>query len=143
MIKRSLLLAILPLFLEVSCGKEIKVIKETFPDGSPKRVLFYRGSEDFKNLTREISYYEGNKLQMEGGYRNGKRDGKWTFWYENGNKWSEGYFKEGKSDGKRTTYYENGKIRYEAFYKNDERVGKWRFYDESGKLVKEVPYPDK
>ena len=141
-INKSLAVVFLPLLLAVSCEKEKSVVKETYPDGSPKRICFYKGTEDYSGLVREISYYPGKKPQMEGEFKNGKRDGKWTFWYENGNKWSEGFFKDGKSEGKRTTYYENGKIRYEAFYRSDERVGTWRFYDENGKFLKEVKYSE-
>jgi antitoxin component YwqK of YwqJK toxin-antitoxin module len=124
----------------IACGKERTVVEEKYPDGSAKKVCVYKGTESNKVLVREATYYQGGKKQMEGSYKNGLRDGKWTFWYENGNKWSEGYFRKGKSDGKRTTYYENGKVRYEAYYEDDRRTGNWRFFDEQGNLVREVDY---
>ncbi len=138
--KRIIPLILIPFFFMLSCEKTTTVIKEKYPDGSPKIVNVYKGSEVPKNLIHETSYYPGKKLQMEGDFKNGVRDGKWVFYYENGNKWSEGYFRKGKSNGKRTTYYENGKKRYEAYYKDDQRVGKWNFYDENGKLVKSVDF---
>lgn len=124
-----------------SCNRERKVVeRSTFPDGSPKAIIEYKVTGDRKEVEKETKYYPGNKLQVSGGYKEGKRDGYWVYYYKNGNKWSEGYFKNGKNDGKRTTYFSNGQIRYEAFYKEDKRVGQWRFFDEYGTLLKVVNY---
>jgi antitoxin component YwqK of YwqJK toxin-antitoxin module len=127
-------------FFVASCTFENKVIEDTYPDGSPKRVCIYLGKGDNKELIKETTYYPNKQIQMEGTYKDGKRDGKWSYWYENGKLWSEGAFVRGKSDGKRTTYFENGKVRYDGAYKQDVRVGKWRFFDENGRLLKEVDY---
>ncbi|MCX6277880.1 MAG: hypothetical protein NT004_07270 [Bacteroidetes bacterium] len=123
-----------------SCNPENKVIEEAYPDGSPKRVCVYLGKGANREMIRETTYYPNKKPQMEGGYKDNKREGKWLYWYENGKMWSEGFFIRGKSDGKRTTYFENGKVRYEGSYKEDMRVSKWRFFDENGRLLQEVDY---
>ena len=127
-------------FLLYSCRFEHKVIEETYPDGSLKRVCIYLGKGEGRKLIKETTFYANKQMKMEGTYKDNKRDGKWTYWHENGKVWSEGFFKNGKSDGKRTTYFENGKIRYEGFYKEETRVGKWIFYDENGLLLQEVDY---
>jgi len=131
---------VLLMFLASSCRFEQKVIEETYPDGTPKRVCIYKGKGENREMIRETTYYENKQKQMEGEFKDGKRNGLWVSWYMNGRKWSEGSFKNGKSEGKRATYFENGKLRYEGAYKNDERVGKWRFYDEAGKLITEEDY---
>lgn len=135
---------VLPLFFVLlifsACRFENKVVEETYPDGSPKRICIYKGKGAEADLIRESNYYPNKQLQMEGGYKNNLRNGRWIYWHENGKIWSEGTFKDGKSDGKRTTYFDNGKIRYIGFYKDDVRVGKWSFYDENGRLLKEVDY---
>jgi antitoxin component YwqK of YwqJK toxin-antitoxin module len=136
---KLLILACLILSL-ASCRFENKVIEETYPDGSTKRLCVYLGKGQGRELLKETTYYPNKQPQMEGTYKDNKRDGKWTYWYENGKLWSEGMFVKGKSDGKRTTYFENGKVRYDGFYKEDMRVGKWRFFDESGRLLKELDY---
>jgi antitoxin component YwqK of YwqJK toxin-antitoxin module len=123
-----------------SCRFENKVVEETYDDGSPKRVCIYKGKGDSRELMKETTYYPNKQAQMEGTYKDNKRDGKWTYWYENGKVWSEGTYLRGKSEGKRTTYFENGKVRYDGFYKEDMRVGKWRFFDENGRLLKELDY---
>ena len=162
--KANIQFAVLLMLMMTACRFEKKVIEETYPDGSPKRVCIYLGSGKNREMIRETTFYPNKKVQMEGTFKNGKRDGKWTSWYENGNVWSEGSFVMGKSDGKRTTYYENGKMRYDGFYKDglcegnwrfffengkpsyngaykkDVRVGKWSFFDEKGHMLQEVDY---
>ena len=133
-------LLVMLVFLASSCRFEQKVIEDTYPDGSPKRVCIYKGKGENREMIRETSYYENKQMQMDGEYKNGKRNGLWVSWYTNGKKWSEGAYKNGKSEGRRATYFENGKIRYEGSYKNDQRVGKWRFYDETGKLLAEQDF---
>jgi len=128
------------MFLVVSCRIEDKVVEETYQDGSPKRVCIYLGKGEGREMIREITYYPNKQVQVDGGYKNNQRNGKWTYWYENGKLWSEGFFKNGKSDGKRTTYFDSGKVRYEGYYKEDIRVGKWRFFDENGRLLQEIDY---
>jgi len=138
--KTIYLLPIVVILAATSCTHETRVVESTYPDGSPKRVCVYKGSDASRELIRETTYYPNKKVQLQGEYKARKRDGKWAYYYENGNLWSEGFFKDGKSDGKRTTYYENGKIYYEGTYKEDVQVGVWNFYDEKGKLVKAVDY---
>jgi len=134
------LILLLITFTAASCRFTQKVIEETYPDGSPKRVCIYKGKGENREMIRETTYYENKQIQMDGEFKDGKRNGLWLSWYSNGNKWSEGTFKNGKSEGKRTTYFENGKVRYEGFYKDDQRTGKWRFYDETGKLLAEQDF---
>ena len=138
--KSNLLFLIFSMALLVSCNFENKVVEETYPDGSPKRICVYLGKGQNREMIKETTFYPNKQMQMEGTYKDNKRDGKWTYWYENGKMWSDGFFVRGKSDGKRTTYFENGKVRYEGFYKEDMRVGKWRFFDETGRLLQEADY---
>lgn len=124
----------------ISCDNETTVVEAKYPDQSPKVVKTYRGKGENKELVAEKTYYEGKKLQMEGTFKDNKRDGKWIYYHSNGKPWSEGYFKNGKAEGRRVTYHENGNIYYEGFYKDDVRTGVWKFYDEKGKLLREVDF---
>jgi antitoxin component YwqK of YwqJK toxin-antitoxin module len=138
--KIRIMLFLLLLTGMASCRFEHEVIDETYPDGTTKRLCVYLGKGENRELIRETTFYSNKNRQMEGTYKDQKRDGKWTYWYEDGTLWSEGMYLRGKSDGKRITYFENGKVRYEGMYKNDMRVGKWQFFDENGRLLKEVDY---
>lgn len=123
-----------------ACNKEKKVVEKTWKDGSPKVEKFYSGNDTSKDLVKEVRYYENKKKQLEGEYKDNKRNGDWVYYFENGNKWSEGAFADGLDEGKRTVYFENGQIRYEGQYQKGKQVGIWKFYSESGKLLKEVDY---
>jgi antitoxin component YwqK of YwqJK toxin-antitoxin module len=138
--RTKLLLFILLVAGITSCRFENKVVEETYGDGSPKRLCVYLGKGEGRELLKETTYYPNKQAQMEGTYKEGKREGLWTYWYENGKLWSQGTFVKGKSEGKRTTYFENGKVRYEGLYKDDMRVGKWRFFDENGRMLRELDY---
>jgi antitoxin component YwqK of YwqJK toxin-antitoxin module len=138
--KQKLLFVIFLTFILSSCRFEHKVVEETYDDGTPKRICLYKGKGEGRELIKETTYYPNKQVQMEGTYKDNKREGRWSYWYENGKVWSDGQFVKGKSNGKRTTYFENGKVRYEGFYKEDMRVGKWQFFDENGRLLQELDY---
>lgn len=120
--------------------KQEKIVKEKYADGSPRLIEYVSKEGNAQKSFVQNSFYQGNKKQSEGEIRNGKMEGKWTYYYDNGKKWSEGYFRNGIEQGMRTVYFENGKKRYEGLFKDGNKTGTWKFYDESGKLVREVKY---
>lgn len=125
-----------------SCGPKLQErTVDTFPDGKPKRVQFTTGEGELSYIAKEVFYYPNGQRKLEGYYnKDGKKNGKWTYWREDGKLWSEGYFKEGKDDGLRKTWHENGQKHYQGRYDMGTRIGTWKFWDESGKLVKEIDY---
>lgn len=129
------------LLLLISCGgeKTVRVVEKTYPNGKEKVVVFYSDDKEHVKLKEEV-YYADGKLQSEGSFQNGKRNGLWRVWYQNGNLWSEGEFLEGKAEGFRKVYYENGRMRYSGQYKNDVKTGEWTFYDENGKKTNVEKY---
>ena len=48
------------------------------------------------NTEKNIEYHPNGIKKEEGTYKDGKKDGLWTYWYENGRKRSEGTFKDGE-----------------------------------------------
>jgi antitoxin component YwqK of YwqJK toxin-antitoxin module len=138
--KTKFLYFILLMLTMDACNFENKVVEESYPDGSPKRICIYHGRGQNREMIKETTYYSNKQVQMDGIYKDGKREGKWTYWYENGKVWSEGTYKNGKAEGRRTAYFENGKVRIDGSYKEDNRIGKWSFFDENGRLLKEVDF---
>jgi antitoxin component YwqK of YwqJK toxin-antitoxin module len=135
---------LIALFLfSCSSGPEIKVVEESWPSGNEKTVRFYKEKKDQKVLVREILYYDNGKKEREGTFKNGERDGKWTYWYDNGNVWSEGEFKNGESHSLRRVYHPNGKLYYEGNFDNGKAIGIWKFYDEEGRFIKEEDQTNK
>ena len=51
--------------------------------------------------------WSGNK-EEQGQYKNGKRDGEWTFWHDNEHIKSTGFYKDGLMNGPWKFYYKNG-----------------------------------
>ena len=123
------------------CNADLdKIIVETYADGTPKVVRFYKGEGVDKALVKEEFFYPDGQIRMEGEYKNGMKNGRWISYYNNGNRWSEGYYKKNINEGKTITWHENGQKYYQGYYKNGERKGKWKFWDENGKLIKEIDY---
>jgi hypothetical protein len=59
----------------------------------------------------------------EGYYKNGKKDGLWTYWYPEGQKSSEAHYKDGVENGVTTCWYQNSQQLSEKHYKDGS--GRW------------------
>ncbi len=68
---------------------------------------------------------ENGKKEAEGEYRDGRQQGKWSYWHENGQKHSEGEWRDGRLHGKWTWWHENGTKKSEGEYRDGEKHGKW------------------
>jgi antitoxin component YwqK of YwqJK toxin-antitoxin module len=136
--KTRFLFFALIIFVFTACkSKVVQEVIESYPDGSPKVVRFFKEDDKTKVLVKEILYYPNHQKYMEGEYKNDKRDGLWVSWYQNGNKWSEGEFKDGLDEGYRHIFHENGKKQIEGFYTDGKKSGIWKFFDDNGNFVKE------
>ena len=124
------------------CTKDLeKEVVDTYADGTPKTIRYFRQEGNIKVLAVEEYFYPDGKLRMMGEFKNDKKNGHWISYYDNSNKWSEGFYVDGINEGKTTTWHENGQKYYEGYYKKGERAGTWKFWDEKGIFVKEIEYP--
>jgi antitoxin component YwqK of YwqJK toxin-antitoxin module len=92
-----------------------------------------------------ISYYENEKIEMTGVYKDGKRDELWEFYDEEGNKKEEGSYRENIKEGQWTTYYterSGGRKKTEENYKRGKKDGHWTYYREDGTKLEEVTYKE-
>lgn len=138
---RYLFLIFIPFIILLSaCNSEKneKVISQTYQDGSPKIIQYFRKVDGIRVLIKEEGFYQNKNRQFEGTYTNGRKNGVWKTWYENGKLWSETSFKDDVNHGKTMSFHPNGKKYYEGQYTNGARSGHWRFWDENGILVKEL-----
>lgn len=133
------LIFLLPVFV-TACRMEHTEVAEKWEDGSPKKVLTYRGAGDDRLLIRETQYFPGKKVYIEGGYKEGKRHGKWTSYFQNGKINSEIDYVNGMEEGMKVVYFENGKVKFKGPVSKGERQGKWQYFDEFGQLHKEVDF---
>ncbi len=134
---RYLFLALIIIVFTACKSKIVQEVIESYPDGSPKVVRYFKEDDKSKVLVKETLYYPNHQKYMEGEYKNDKRDGLWVSWYQNGNKWSEGQFKDGLDEGYRHIFHENGKKQIEGFYTDGKKSGIWKYYDDNGNFVKQ------
>ena len=139
--KQALQLLIALTFILTGCKE--KLLEETtttWPDGSKRKVSYYRVAGDKKDKVKEIRYYQSGKKEMEGEFAGGKKEGAWSSWFENGMKQSEGFFKNDMRNGKAIVYRENGFKYYEGTYSLGKLHGTWISYDTDGSRLKETLY---
>ena len=103
--------------------------------------------------------YLNGQVKSKGKIKDGKFDGKSTWWYKNGQKGLEKNYTDGKLDGKVTWWYGyyigdniittlyndiklDGQIWSEGNYKDDKLDGKWITWFESGQIRSEKHYKD-
>jgi antitoxin component YwqK of YwqJK toxin-antitoxin module len=89
------------------------------------------------------SYYEStSKIQEEGNYINGERDGV-TKWYNTDGKiLAEFIYKNGKFEGINKTYYASGNIKSEEPYMNNVENGVYKEYFDTTLVANKAKTPD-
>ena len=82
----------------------------------------------------EYTYYENGQKKYAETYKDGKKNGKETWWYENGQKWLEGNYKDDRLDGKQTDWHENSQKWSEINYKDGKLDGDYIVWDQNEKV---------
>lgn len=91
--------------------------------------LYFHDSQLFNG--EAYSKFDNGTLGMKGVFKNGDREGLWTWWYSNGKKKRETTFKDGKKEGVATYWHINGVKSKEIIYKSDKNVDQ-KLWDENG-----------
>jgi len=133
-------ISVLGIFLVLnSCnGKLEQEIDSTWPDGNPRKVIYYEMVGGEKEKVREERFYENGNQEMVGGYRGIKKEGEWIYWFQDGRKWSQASYVNDIKEGKATVWREDGNKNYEGTYTTGKPHGTWIFYDKDGSRLKEV-----
>ena len=83
----------------------------------------FKVDDDKPYTGRVFDVYESTGgIKLEGYYRNGIKNGKWTWWTENGQKEVERTYKNGESDGLQIWWHKNGQKSSERTYKDGELI---------------------
>ena len=96
-----------------AAGEFDDLMVESYPDGTPKRIV---------------------------AYRDGKREGKSSFFYPDGTIESVMYYQNDELNGAVQHYHPNGTLRSDMTYCNGETCGEERDYDEQGNLVRIIRF---
>lgn len=127
----SLLPAVLASALWISCSST-KVEKGVYGKDRPKYNI--QVTKDGKKQGKETWWHPNGQLKYEALNRNGIRDGRFTAWYPTGIKWYEGYEYHGKPESTLTYWYSNGKMKSQALYRDGIQLER-KDWDESGRFV--------
>jgi antitoxin component YwqK of YwqJK toxin-antitoxin module len=73
-------------------------------------------------LLYSVYYDTTGKVKSEGGFKNGKFDGRWTFYYEDGTLQKRGNYVDGKLEGVWEFFDMNGYRFSCILYQNDKRI---------------------
>lgn len=95
------------------------------------------GKMENKSITGPWSFYSNfGAFSGRGSFdKEGKRDGKWSWYYPDGSLKEEAVFKNGVLEGENTSNFPNGKPNYVAQFKNDELEGEYLLYNDKGALL--------
>ena len=124
--------------------RPIRVQKNTerFSSGRPKvEYSFYRrkdGVEVFHG--KYITWSESGQKFSEQNYRNGKVEGRTTYWHENGKKSGQGMYHNDYPVGEWVSWYKSGQKESSCNYVNGEKEGLCFWWNDQGKLADSVEY---
>ena len=113
-------LIILLLFLSVGFSQQLIKGVDTDEDGTVK-ITYYKETQNGIEIVKYEGYHKNGQKSEEGTFKDGKEDGKWTYYYQ---------------------YFDNGKKKYERTYKDDELDGIWTSWYDNGQKMKEGSYKD-
>ena len=104
-------------------------------------------TEMFGGLPEEFysSYTVRSTLDVfgsEGYYKNGKKDGLWTYWYPEGQKSSEAHYKDGVENGVTTRWYQNSQQLSEKHYKDGVEDGVTTYWNPNGQFSSKAHYKE-
>ena len=93
------------------------------PVGKDMVARYYVFKDNYGYETMDGHYVRvqrKNEIKIEEGtYKNGDRDGLWTYYYATGKKWFECNYKDGCKIGQEVTWDKKGEIILTELYKND------------------------
>jgi hypothetical protein len=115
---------------------------ERFSNGRPKtEYCFYRGKNGLEVLHgKYLTLSESGQKSSEQNYRNGKIEGRTTYWHENGKKSSQGLYHDNYPVGTWVHWYKNGRKESSCNYVNGEREGACLWWDDRGRKADSVEY---
>ena len=103
----------------------------------------YKTDNDKPYTGRVFDLYKSNgNKKLEGYYKDGLRNGKWSWWNEDNTMDSSGTYKDGNQDRKWTSWYENGQKRNEETFKDGKEDGLFTEWYENGQKIREVTFKD-
>jgi len=130
--KKTLLIIPLLIFSTTLLFPQSKVNINNLSDYGGK-MFNENDDKPYTGLVFDLYRTTGNK-SLEGRYKDGLRNGKWSWWNEENKMDSSGTYKDGKKDGKWTYWYENSNKKSEGKFEQGYKIGNWQFWEENGRI---------
>jgi antitoxin component YwqK of YwqJK toxin-antitoxin module len=90
------------------------------------------GFSDGRQDGRWRLFYANGRRLLDGEYRDGMKQGPWTFWYGNGVKKEAGAFREGREQGRWLRWFESGQPQSDGEYRDGVPDGRWTYWYDRG-----------
>ena len=128
---KRLLLIVLPLlFLGLAWGQSKMDINNLIDRGG----VLYAPNKEKPFSGSVFDLYDNGQKKLNGRYRNGIKNGKWTWWNEDNGTDSTGSYRNGIKNGKWTKYHENGQIDAQVRFKDGKQDGLLTAWYEDGSV---------
>ena len=108
------------LFPTLALGEEV-----TFDDLVEANGVYYKKFTD-------VPFTGKTTGEIQGSFKNGKKDGPWVWYHSNGQLFEKGTYKDGQLEGPWVRYYQSGQLDYKGTYKDGNRDGPWVSYKNDG-----------
>ena len=88
----------------------------------------------FEDVAAHVAIRGAAQGATLGSYKQGDRDGKWTWWYPNGQMQTEGAYWDKKKDGVWTEWWPSGQMKSQGAYSavHDKKVLLWQYWTADG-----------
>ena len=87
-------------------------------------------------------WWSNGQIKHTWTWKNGKKNGLYTFWYENGQKSIEGKYKDDKKEGLYIFHSGDGHLEHKGIFKDDKRDGLWTYWYPNGQKKAERLFKD-
>lgn len=113
------------------------------PKAQLRQGLLYQPNQTKPYSGETVCTYALNgQWAVKGSVKNGKQNGKWTWWYENGQVKLINYYSMGKRVGTWEWWHENGQLAERATFDDNDRMTSSKSWNEDGSVHKR-PEPPK
>ena len=80
------------LIISISYGNDTSKVVQTHNNGKISMISYYQDTEEGLELIKQETFHFSGPKSMVGNFKNGIRNGDWTYWHENGMKRLEGSY---------------------------------------------------
>lgn len=87
-------------------------------------------------------FFEDGKVKSEGSYKDGKREGRWSFFHNNSQTEQVGEYVKGKPSGEWKKFFIDGKLQRNEFYENGKENGIMTEYSQDSVIIAQGNYVD-